>query len=76
MCGNAAEWVNDFYDIMVPQTEQARVDPLGPQRSDHHVIRGSSWAHGSITELRLSFRDYGSEARDDVGFRIARFIDL
>lgn len=76
MGGNVAEWVNDFYDIMVPQTEQARVDPLGSQRGDHRVIRGSSWAHGSITELRLSFRDYGSEARDDVGFRIARFIDL
>jgi hypothetical protein len=28
----------------------------------------------SVTELRLSYRDYGSEARPDVGFRIARSI--
>jgi hypothetical protein len=25
--------------------------------------------------LRLSFRDYGNEARFDVGFRIARTLD-
>ena len=27
------------------------------------------------TELRLSYRDYGNEARPDVGFRIARNAD-
>ncbi|MEX2525835.1 MAG: PEGA domain-containing protein [Gammaproteobacteria bacterium] len=75
MGGNAAEWVNDFYDIMVSQTDTARTDPMGPERGEHHVIRGSSWTHGSITELRLSYRDYGSEPRDDVGFRIARFME-
>ena len=37
------------------------------------MIRGSSWAHGAVTELRLSFRDYGSKSREDVGFRIARY---
>jgi len=26
-----------------------------------------------VVELRLSFRDYGTDARDDVGFRIARY---
>jgi hypothetical protein len=31
--------------------------------------------HGTITELRLSFRDYGSDGRQDVGFRIARFAE-
>ncbi len=72
--GNVAEWVNDFYDIMVAGSDTVRVDPLGPDRGDHHVIRGSSWAHGGITELRLSYRDYGTDGRDDVGFRIARFM--
>lgn len=75
MGGNVAEWINDFYDIMVSDTDNARVNPTGPERGEHHVIRGSSWSHGSITELRLSYRDYGSEPRDDVGFRIARFME-
>jgi hypothetical protein len=29
--------------------------------------------HGSITELRLSYRDYGDDPRPDLGFRIARY---
>ncbi|MCH2577461.1 MAG: hypothetical protein MK003_03790, partial [Pseudomonadales bacterium] len=51
------------------------VDPLGPEDGQFHAIRGSSWAHGSITEIRLSFRDFGIEPRDDVGFRIARYLE-
>jgi hypothetical protein len=51
------------------------VDPLGPEDGQFHTIRGSSWAHGSITEMRLSFRDFGIEPRDDVGFRIARYLE-
>jgi hypothetical protein len=31
--------------------------------------------HASITELRLSFRDYGDEPRADLGFRIARYAE-
>jgi len=73
MAGNATEWVHDYYDIAV--TAQAAVDPLGPADGQHRVVRGSSWAHASLTELRLSFRDYGDEARDDRGFRIARYLE-
>jgi len=25
--------------------------------------------------LRLSFRDYNNESRDDVGFRVARYLE-
>ena len=70
--GNVAEWTHDFYDI--PEGTEA-VDPLGAAEGDYHVIRGSSWMHGTITDLRLSFRDYGSDGRQDVGFRIARFAE-
>jgi formylglycine-generating enzyme required for sulfatase activity len=72
--GNAAEWVHDYYDIPVEESAAA-TDPLGPGTGEHHVIRGSSWAHGGPTELRLSFRDYGDGGRDDVGFRIARYLE-
>lgn len=73
--GNVAEWVNDYYDVPSSVSQKTDKDPIGPNGGLHHVIRGSSWAHGSITELRLSFRDYGIEARNDVGFRIARFAE-
>ena len=72
MAGNVAEWVNDFYEI--PGAEPT-VDPLGPVAGEYRVIRGSSWMHGTITDLRISFRDYGSEGRQDLGFRLARFAE-
>jgi hypothetical protein len=39
------------------------------------VVRGSSWRHGNITELRLSYRDYSREPRADLGFRLARYVE-
>ncbi len=72
LSGNVAEWVNDFYEI---PSEAAASDPLGPASGDYHVIRGSSWMHGTITDLRTSFRDYGEDGRPDLGFRIARFAE-
>ncbi|BFM14906.1 PEGA domain-containing protein [Maricurvus nonylphenolicus] len=75
MSGNVAEWINDLYGIKTGLSLKTEVDPMGPAKGDHHVIRGSSWAHGTVTELRLSFRDYGNDPRNDVGFRIARYVD-
>lgn len=73
--GNVAEWVNDFYTVPTPGVTDPVVDPLGPERGTTYVIRGSSWKHAGITELRLSYRDYGDERRTDVGFRIVRNAD-
>ena len=73
LAGNVAEWVHDYYgSIGSPGIER---DPFGPDSGQFRVIRGSSWAHGSVTELRLSFRDFGEEPRDDVGFRVARYLE-
>jgi formylglycine-generating enzyme required for sulfatase activity len=72
LAGNVSEWISDFYEI--PAAEPSK-DPLGPETGDYHVIRGSSWMHGTITDLRLSYRDYGTDGRNDVGFRIARFVE-
>jgi len=72
MGGNVAEWVHDYYGTSIQLGNNIEVDPYGPDSGTYHVVRGSSWAHGSITELRLSYRDYSNESRDDVGFRIAR----
>lgn len=73
--GNVAEWVNDLYTVPTPGMTTPIVDPTGPDRGTSHVVRGSSWRHAGVTELRLSYRDFSAEARPDVGFRIARFAD-
>ncbi len=73
--GNVAEWVNDFYTVPTPGVTTPAVDPTGPDRGTSHVIRGSSWRHAGVSELRLSYRDFSSEPRVDVGFRVARFAD-
>ncbi len=73
--GNVAEWVNDWYTVPTPGITTPDVDPVGPQRGTSRVIRGSSWRHAGFTELRLSYRDFGTDARVDVGFRIARNVD-
>jgi formylglycine-generating enzyme required for sulfatase activity len=74
MSGNVAEWVNDYYDVR-PSRGDAVLDPTGPSTGTRHVIRGASWALGSRTELRLSYREAGIDGRLDVGFRIARYVD-
>lgn len=74
--GNVAEWVHDVYSIRPALGQALEKDPMGPAEGDLHVIRGSSWMHSTVTQLRLTFRDYGEKARPDVGFRIARYVDL
>ncbi len=69
--GNVAEWVHDYY-LVSPASTEAVVDPMGPSEGTQHVIRGASWKHSSVTDLRLAARDYATTARNDVGFRIAR----
>ena len=73
LAGNVAEYVNDYYGIEFSLGMKADKDPTGPEKGEFHIIRGASWRHSNITELRLSFRDYGNDPRDDVGFRVARY---
>ena len=71
---NVAEWIHDVYQI-AGLVGDPLTDPLGIQDGDNRVIRGASWAHSKISDLRLSARDYGQMGRDDVGFRIARYAE-
>ena len=72
--GNVAEWIQDYYSIAVPGATDGQLieDPLGDVNGDFHVVRGSSWRSATVTDLRLAYRDYAQDPRDDVGFRIAR----
>lgn len=72
--GNVAEWVHDYYTVSVDASTVA-VDPTGPDDGKQHVIRGSSWKNSSVTELRLSARDFGDNPRNDLGFRLARYVE-
>lgn len=74
LAGNVSEWIHDYYDVSA-SGEQSGDDPMGAPRGEHHVIRGSSWRQATVSELRLSYRDYGKDGRDDLGFRIARYLE-
>jgi formylglycine-generating enzyme required for sulfatase activity len=71
--GNVAEWCHDYYSIYSFSTDKVYVDPMGPQQGKHHVVRGSSWRHASISALRSAYRDYSNDKRIDVGLRICRY---
>jgi formylglycine-generating enzyme required for sulfatase activity len=73
--GNVAEWIQDYYSIDVTETDKVLEDPLGPLTGRFHVVRGSSWRSATVTELRSAFRDYSNEAREDLGFRLARNLE-
>jgi formylglycine-generating enzyme required for sulfatase activity len=73
MGGNVAEWVHDHYGVHPSTLSGVDRDPTGPEEGEAHVIRGSSWKDYSVSELRLTFRERGSEGRSDLGFRIARY---
>lgn len=72
--GNVSEWVHDAYSLMPPKPGQVFTDPFDRSRNDSRTIKGASWRGGSLTELRASWREGLSNARDDVGFRIGRYV--
>ena len=74
MSGNVSEWVHDVYLVMPPMTNTTVRNPMGEQRGQPHVIKGANFRSGSITMLRPAFREGLTAGRDDVGFRIGRYL--
>lgn len=73
--GNVSQWCHDWYTPYAGIGEQkTMVDPMGPNSGTHHVARGSSWRDATITTLRLSYRGYSKSAKDDIGLRVARYV--
>jgi len=71
MAGNAAEWVNDWYDREYYQ-KSPDTDPPGPKSGEKRVLRGGSWAD-LPTALRVTARFSAEPEFEDrtVGFRCA-----
>ncbi len=76
LAGNVREWVHDRYSAMPPEPGAARVDPLGPRHGNTRVVKGPGWRSGTRTTLRASYRQGLSGGRDDVGFRIGRYLHV
>jgi formylglycine-generating enzyme required for sulfatase activity len=74
MGGNVAEWATDVY-VVQPAGGAAAADPVAPGPGNVHAVRGSSWRHATVTELRAAYRDYSERQRDDLGLRIARYAE-
>ena len=73
--GNVFEWMTDQYSIYVVGPDHVSTDPVGPRAGESYVIRGASWLSGKIPDLRLAARDSATNARPDLGFRIARYAE-
>ncbi len=74
LTGNVREWVHDFYALMPPDGNKIYVDPLGSMSGGAHVTKGASWRSGTRTLLRAAYRDGLVDRKDDVGFRIGRYL--
>jgi len=73
LAGNVSEWIHDHYSVEIPK--EKLINPTGPKAGDYYVIRGSSYKHGRFSELRWTYRGYGSDPQADVGFRVARLLE-
>lgn len=75
LAGNVAEWCQDYYSIYSYKSDQVTVNPTGPAEGRHRIVRGSSFKHAGISELRSAYRDYSDDKRDDLGFRVCRYAE-
>ncbi len=74
LAGNVSEWVHDVYSIVPPLAGSTASNPLGQQRGQSHVVKGANFRSGTLTSLRPAFREGLTDGRDDVGFRIGRYL--
>lgn len=74
MGGNVSEWTHDNYSLTVPKLGSVYTQTLDKTAGDEHVVKGANWRSGTLSELRASYRDGASQGRDDLGFRLGRYV--
>lgn len=72
--GNVSEWTHDSYSLVLPKAGTVFQNPFDLKTASSHVIKGANWRSGSVTELRPSFREGAVKSRDDLGFRVGRYV--
>jgi formylglycine-generating enzyme required for sulfatase activity len=73
LLGNVSEWVHDAYATVA---EGDPLDPTGPATASRlRVIKGASWRTSNYAELRAAWRDGRDGPADDLGFRVARYVE-
>ena len=75
MVGNVSEWVHDVYSIQVPKRDHVYIDYLGPVHGSGHVVKGSNYKSASWTELRAAYREGMEGSWEEIGFRVARYLN-
>ena len=74
LAGNASEWTHDVYDVQPPRAGRTETDPMDTRTGPWHTVKGSSWRSGTLSELRAAWRAGSDGPRDDLGFRVARYV--
>ena len=74
LAGNASEWVHDVYDVQPPRAGRTETDPMDTRSGRWHTVKGSSWRSGTLSELRAAWRVGSDAPKDDLGFRVARYL--
>ena len=74
LTGNVSEWTHDAYDHTVPSGDQIELDPFDTSNATYHTIKGSNWASGEASELRVAYRTGSSAGNERTGFRLARYL--
>ena len=74
LAGNASEWTHDVYDVQPPPAGRVETDPMDTGAGRWHTVKGSSWRSGTLSELRAAWRAGSDGPRDDLGFRVARYL--
>ena len=74
LAGNASEWTHDVYELRPPPEGRVETDPMDTGAGGPHTVKGSSWRSGDLGELRAAWRTGSRAPKDDLGFRIVRYL--
>ena len=63
----------DFKELVDEDVMQDRKETMKAEKAAVEAARRVNL--DELEKLRLSYRDYGEQPRDDLGFRIARYVE-
>lgn len=70
MCGNVAEWCQDYYSEDFYKLTGDSKNPVNTQTGKYHVLRGGSYKDSEADYVTVYYRDADDVGRPDVGLRL------